>query len=300
MMVLAFLLMAECSAAEPRLREAKAALDAGSLKEAAAMLEPLQSEFPTCARVLAALGRLELERKNFSRAGTFSELAAITSPNEPEALALRGQVLAGQGRMEEARPLLERAVKLDPTHADAHFQLGIIYDRARLNSRAVTEFEKAVALRPNDPRAWDYLALNLEPMGEIGRAEAAYRSGLEANRGPRFDSFLDYNYGRLLLKLNRLEESKAHLGRAVELVPHMRAPHYDRAKLNVLLGDFPAARRDAERALSVPDPNGFILDLQVYSLLAQICTRLGDEECARKYIELSESTRVPLRSKERK
>lgn len=63
---------------------------------------------------------------------------------------------------------------------------------------------------------------------------------------------------------------------------------------------FAEARRDAERALAIPDPGGLILDLQVYNLLATIYTRLGEEELARKFTRLSESTRVPLRTRDRK
>jgi tetratricopeptide (TPR) repeat protein len=207
---------------------------------------------------------------------------------------------AMQAPGQETRDMLEWSVKLDPTNADALFKLGAFYDRAKLCDLAVATFQKVIALRPNDARAYDYLALNLEPLGQIEQAEAAYKKGLAVNREPHFDSFLDYNYGRLLLKQNRLEESKAHLDKALELVPGMRATHYDHAKLNLRIGDLAGARKDAERALEIPDPGGFILDLQVYSLLAQIYTRLGDQELAKKYTELSESTRVPLKSDDRK
>jgi Flp pilus assembly protein TadD len=291
---------AACDGLQPKLRAATDAIEARDLKEAERILDPLRAESQDCGRLLAVLGRFELARRNYVQANTYSELALLRSPDDPEALLFRGQVLAMQGRTDEGRALIERSAKLDPNNAEAHFQLGTIYDRAKLRPLAVAAFEKVIALRPKDPRAYSYLALNLEPMGEIEKAEAAYRKGLQVNEGPRFDRFLDYNYGRLLLKLNRLEESKAHLDRAIELVPKMRATHYDHAKLNMRLGNFQEARQDAERALSIPDPNGFILDLQVYSLLATIYTRLGDEEQARKYIHLSQTTSVPLRSRERK
>jgi hypothetical protein len=60
------------------------------------------------------------------------------------------------------------------------------------------------------------------------------------------------------------------------------------------------ARADAEHALALPDPGGFILDLQVYNLLVQIYTRLGDEDLARKYARLSEASTIPLRARERR
>ncbi len=41
---------------------------------------------------------------------------------------------------------------------------------------------------------------------------------LTVNKSPFFDSFVDYNYGRFLLKESRLEESQSHLDRAVALL----------------------------------------------------------------------------------
>lgn len=290
----------DCAGALPQLQKVRALLDARQIPEAGQLLEPLQSQFPRCSAVLVALGRSELAKRNYDRANSLSQQALLSSPEDPGALALRGQMLAMQGQGKEGRELLERAVRADPGNAEACFQLGALYDRAKLNVEAVSMFGKTVAIRPGDPRAWDYLALNLEPLGKIDEAQEAYKRGLAVNKDPNFDWFLDYNYGRLLLKLNRLAESKVHLDRALELVPQLRTTHYDHAKLNVRLENWTEARRDAERALAIPDPSGLILDLQVYNLLAAIYTRLGEEELAHKYTQLSERTRVPLRTQERK
>ncbi len=92
----------------------------------------------------------------------------------------------------------------------------------------------AATLNPRDSRAWDYLALNLEPMGDLAGAEQAYKKGLQVNQpGRYYDAFLDYNYGRFLEKRNDLAASKQHMDRAVELAPKVRAVWYERAKLNL-------------------------------------------------------------------
>ena len=72
------------------------------------------------------------------------------------------------------------------------------------------------------------------------------------------------------MKMDRLSESKRHLDRALKLAPKIRAVHYEHAKLNIRLGTYEAARADAERALGVADPSGFVLDLQVYYLLSRV------------------------------
>jgi tetratricopeptide (TPR) repeat protein len=201
-----------------------------------------------------------------------------------------------KGETAQGQALLEKACKIDPANAAAHFQLGALMDRAKRPAEAVAEFERVIALDPRNPRAYDYLALNLEPLGEIDKADQAYQKGLQLNDGPQFDSFLDYNYGRYLMKRNRLSESKKHLDRAVELTPKVRAVRYERGKLNFRLGNYADARNDAEGALSLKDLGGVIIDLQIYNLLQLIYTRLGETELARQYAQLSRTTPVPLRS----
>jgi tetratricopeptide (TPR) repeat protein len=188
---------------------------------------------------------------------------------------------------------------LDPNDAVAHFELGSLYDAAKRSPEAVEQFEKVVALNPGDSSAWDYLALNLEPLGEVERAEEAFRKGLAVNEGPGSDSFLDYNYGRFLLKRNRLEESRKHLDRAAELAPQVRAVLYERAKVNLRLHNYREARADAEKALGLADASGVIIDLQLYYLLESICRRMGETEAADKYAALSRNTPVPLRKQRR-
>jgi hypothetical protein len=57
------------------------------------------------------------------------------------------------------------------------------------------------------------------------------------------------------------------------------------------------ARREAEKALELPDRAGVILDLQVYYLLQQIYSQIGESALARKYAELSRTTPIPPRGR---
>jgi Flp pilus assembly protein TadD len=160
---------------------------------------------------------------------------------------------------------------------------------------AVKHFRIATTLNPRDGRAWDYLGLNLEPLGEVDAADQAYRKGLQVNQSGRyFDAFLDYNYGRFLAKRNDLAGSKKYLDHAVEMVPQIRAVWFERAKVNLRLKNYAQARTDAERAESCTT-NGGIIDLQIYALLAQVYTRVGERALANKYATLSRETEPPVR-----
>jgi tetratricopeptide (TPR) repeat protein len=314
-----------CAGAEQGLRAAAESLEGGRWTEAEARLQPLAASHPDCsevalglararaaqreseaetlfdraitlapgdARVLALFAQYWMSRGQTARADYLSARALSLDPDCSEALVVQGRVLAARGRVPEAVQALEKAVRVAPQSAEPHYELGVLLYRRLLHRDAAREMEQVIARRPVDARAYGYLAQSYEALGEAGKAEAAYVSGLKANDGPFSDSFLDYSYGRFLLKERRLDESRPHLDRAVALHPLDRAVRYERAKLGLARGDYAAAREDAERALSLKGP-GPVLDLQVYYLLATIYRRLGEDELARKYADLARTTPIP-------
>ena len=136
-------------------------------------------------------------------------------------------------------------------------------------------------------------------MGDLDAADQAYRKGLAVNQpGRYYDAFLDYNYGRFLAKRNDLAASKQHLDRAVETIPQIRAVWYERARLEMRMQNYQQARADGERAAACTETGG-IIDLQIYSLLSQIYTRLGEKALATKYTDLTRETPPPVRGESR-
>lgn len=249
-----------CAGAEESLSSAQTALSRGQIETAVALLAVLARSYPDCG----------------------------------PAVLLHAQVQAGRGKAKEAEELFLRACSLAPQQSEPFFQLGIFYDSRQQHGRAANQFRKVLKLTPGDPQAYDYLALSLEALGEFDQAEAAYRMGLARNRGPRFDPMLHYNYGRFLMKQNRLDDAGRQLDQAIELVPDVRASPYERAKLNEMLGDLKGTRSHGERALALADPGGVILDMQVHYLLARVYRALGETELAAKYTALSQEAEIPL------
>jgi tetratricopeptide (TPR) repeat protein len=319
-----------CAGSEPELQTADRAIQAGHWADSERLLLGLQKSYAQCVDVVLGLARLRAAQKDeataerlffeairlspqdarahfyfaqfcfsrdeYNRAEYYSEKAVSLDPNYPDALTLSGRILAMKRATEPAQTLLEKACKLDPQNPEAHFHLGALLDQKQLHREAVEQFEKVVSLDPRNPRAYDYLALNWEALGEAKKAEEAYQKGIQVNRGPLFDSFLDYNYGRFLLKLDRLKESESHLAQAVLLAPQTRGVYYEHAKLKLRFHKYQEAQRDAERALSLPDTTGHVQDLQVYYLLTTIYSRLGNTELAQKYADLCRTVRVPIQT----
>jgi tetratricopeptide (TPR) repeat protein len=325
---------APCYGVEDQLARVSAKLTLGDVSGAEAMLVPVAASHPDCPEILLAQGRIEaakgnattaanlfvqytdletqdsrgfayfgrffLDQRDYPKADALSAAAVAKNPNDPAALALRGQILTMKGQRQEGKKLLEKACQLDSDDPEAQYQLGKIHDSEKNSVMAVKYFRNATALNPSDARAWDYLGLNLEPLGELDAAEQAYDKALTVNQHGRFyDGFVDYNYGRLLAKRNQLSTAKQHLDRATELAPQVRAVWYERAKLNLRMKNYSQARTDAEKAASLEDPAHVIIELQIYSLLEQIYARLGEADLARKYAELTRETPPPIRGEHR-
>ena len=78
------------------------------------------------------------------------------------------------------------------------------------------------------------------------------------------------------------------------MVPQIRAVWFERSKVNLSLKNYAQARTDAETAERCKTQGG-IIDLQIYALLAQVYTRLGERALANKYATLSRETEPPVR-----
>jgi Tfp pilus assembly protein PilF len=254
---------------------------------------------PDHAPLHAHFAQYWLSRGQPAQADYLSALALSLDPQCSEALVVQARIFSLKGRPDSARQALEQALRLQPENVEAHYELGLWLYRRLQHAEAVPHFEVVAARRPADARALDYLALSLERLGEAERAERAYRRALELSAGPFADPFLDYYYGRFLLKQDRLDESRSHLDRAVARHPYERAAHYERAKLSLQLKEYAAARESAERALSLRDPGGVVIDLQVYYLLATVYARLGEAELARKYADLARTAAIPDQAADR-
>lgn len=118
-----------------------------------------------------------------------AEVAPAAEPARPvvseeqraEAAALYGEAaeLARGQRFELTRPKLERAVRLDPNHVDAHVMLAEAYWRAGRWDDAVRQAEQGRDADPQNFRPWLALAGYYRGLGRDAESEAAARRWLE-------------------------------------------------------------------------------------------------------------------------
>jgi Flp pilus assembly protein TadD len=135
---------------------------------------------------------------------TLIDEALRLKPDFAAALCMGGYMLGECGKPEPALRFYRRAVELDASLTVAHLNAGKLLFAERRFAEALSSFEAATALAPDDPDAWSSRAGALR---ELGRLE----DSLEAARRALFlrHDFPEaaINLGNALLKLDRAEEA---------------------------------------------------------------------------------------------
>jgi tetratricopeptide (TPR) repeat protein len=172
-------------------------------------------------------------------------------PLEAKRLFCEGRALSFDKTVDPAIPLLEAAVRLDPTAAYAYNGLGIAYLKKGLLPPAAWSFRDAIRLAPH----WIYprhnLALTYMEAGAYTPAEKEYR---DAIRLEGESASLHYGLGLLLHETNRNKEAGREYQRALEINPSLAEAHTGWGVVLASAGQTDEARKEYTRALQLkPD-----------------------------------------------
>ena len=160
-----------------------------------------------------------LQAGRYEEAIPLLETTLRLEPNDVNSLTNLGMVYSDLGRLEEARRLLERAVELDPTDANAHVALGVAALRAKDPAGAQGPLERAVALEPSNPHARHTLGqLHLMRDDPAAALPHLRQAALHAPGNPT----MLFSLAQCLMGLDAPEhfnEAEALLNRALALAP---------------------------------------------------------------------------------
>jgi protein O-GlcNAc transferase len=99
-------------------------------------------------------------------------------PDHADALHLLGVAMHQMGRNEEARPLIERAIKVRAGVAHYHNHLGQVMFGLDQFKAAEEEFERALALRLGYPQAYNNFGLTQLEMRRYDDANFTFKKAL--------------------------------------------------------------------------------------------------------------------------
>ena len=119
-----------------------------------------------------------------ARAGAEADLRRATKldADNAEVLFNFGMLFCKKARWREAIEPLRRAVELEAGHAAGHYYLAEAYNQTDQLKLALSAYEDAVKLQPNNWRALKGVGIVLDKLGRPAEATAAYQRAREAQR----------------------------------------------------------------------------------------------------------------------
>lgn len=174
--------------------------------------------------LMAALGLL-----SWRQAGIYADVETLwrdTISKNPGAWMAHcnlGFLLASRGRLDEAVSHYNEALRLKPDDAKTLYDLGVALDAQGKSDEALICFRRAVEAKPSDPTAQFDLALSLQSHGDLSQAIEHYREAIRLR--PNYAKAHCY-MGIALQSLGRFDEAVEQYIEALDIDPDMAGAHY--------------------------------------------------------------------------
>ena len=140
-----------------------------SYEESQKAFKKAQELNPTNPSILLDyFARLEINKKNISKAKEYVSQSLKIKDNYTQAVSLLSQIDEQEGNSDIASRRLEEFLSSYPQYADAglYLQLGYLKYKSGLYSQAITVLNRAVSLVPNFSNAKYFLGLSLSQVGD--------------------------------------------------------------------------------------------------------------------------------------
>jgi adenylate cyclase len=154
--------------------------------------------------------------------------------------------------IEKAIELVQKALALDDTLAEAHGLLGYLYNVKREYDKGIAEGERAVALDPGGANVLGYYALSLNFAGRSEEAILLLQKAIRLNPNP-VSSFLIYHMqlGQAFMYTGRYEEAVSAYKKAIERRPKYLWSHLMLAATYSMMGREKEAQAEIAEVLSI-------------------------------------------------
>jgi len=168
------------------------------------------------SRDLVNAGDTFLKKNDLEQALPLYEKALEIDPDYAKANLAMGLALTKMGRHEESKRYYQRCIELDPTNAQAFNNLGMWFDRSGDLERARISFEKAVELQPGSYLNHNNLGMAYGKLGENEKAIGEFELALKLNPGY---ARAYTNLGLMRYRLGQAEEARGLWQKALEVDP---------------------------------------------------------------------------------
>ena len=153
------------------------------------MQTPAQASAAAASPTVTALtaeeqADLYMARKEYREAMEQYRVLSERNPHNAVYLNKLGIALHQQAALSAALKYYERAVKVDPTYADAENNVGTIWYQRKKYSKAIRAYQKAIKMRDDMPVLYSNLGYAYFSQGKYNESIAAFRTALA--KDPQF------------------------------------------------------------------------------------------------------------------
>ncbi|MCZ6680814.1 MAG: tetratricopeptide repeat protein, partial [Candidatus Poribacteria bacterium] len=212
----------------------------GALEKARDDFKQVIAQMPTFHAARHNLGILYIKQRQWEEAKQVFEETLEIDPQDADAhYHLADIYLNRYGDVDRAIHSLQYAIKCDPDHLDARFELGLLYAKSRYaqperRQNAIDQFIELIK-RNNDLQTFQSLdrlffilgSLYDDEPNDADLAIYAYRAGLEHSSSAQARN----NLGLLYLQKDLIDLAAEEFKQAIQLEPDYETPYYNLAKL---------------------------------------------------------------------
>ena len=213
----------------------QAAAQPGPLREAAAPTED--------ASALKKRGNESLGKGRLDEAVQCYQQALALAPDDVGALINLGFVFTELQRFAEARPLLEKAVLIDPSQDDAFYLMASVDRQGGRTDKAIENLRTALALKPNFTACRLDLCQLLFERGERDTARQCVEAGIAIDPD---SADLHYCLGNLRLAAGVGDKAAASFASTIAIAPTHDAARRQLGAIRHAQGELDAALRAYE------------------------------------------------------
>ena len=233
------------------------------------------------------LGMAHAEAKNYVEAEAYLAKADAAGIATGEARLARADIMAKQGRSQEAIEMLDKAIAAEPANASAIFQRAAILDKIGKGDEAIAGYQKTVQVDPNHAAAWYELGVIAYNKGDYNGAMAAYQNVVRIEPA---NYTAQANLASTFRQLEKFGEANAAY-KAAEPGYTKSADHY--SEWGFCLGKTNEWDKAVARLLTARDLDPTAVDNTnlgwAYYNAAKVDKKNGNEEAAKAKFELAKT-----------
>lgn len=235
--------------------------------EAAQHIQLYRQAHPESVEAAVLQSEIWIHLGLLSDANSILQRILSVHPHSIEALSASAELSRTLGDKTTAETLLLRCTRYAPRSPEVWKRLGDLY-LSFGRKEALSAFQHAEALVPNDPLATAGIASTYHQQGDDTQAERAFRRSLRLNdAAAKPNAMTDYLYAEFLQDKARYQESVSEYDRALRQDPELLDARFGRAKSLVRLRQWAPAESDLRNCLN--DDGKKIAALNLLTKVAQ-------------------------------